>query len=54
MIALLASMSTKYLNCFGFQIFPTIISDTPQPMAGFAITQPWLQAGGNTLNLKET
>lgn len=53
MVALLASMSTRYLNCFGFQVFPTIISDTKQPPAGFAINQPWLQVGGKTLNLGE-
>jgi hypothetical protein len=53
MIALLESMSTKHLDCFGFQVFPTIISDTPQPTAGFAINQPWLQVGGKTLNLGE-
>jgi hypothetical protein len=53
MIALLASMNTKYPNCFGFQVFPTIISDAEQPCAGFAINQPWLQVGGKTLSLKE-
>jgi hypothetical protein len=54
MIALLDSMTTKFRNCFGFQVFPTIISNAEQPAAGFAINQPWLQVGGKTLNLKET
>jgi hypothetical protein len=54
MIALLAGMSTKYLNRFGFARFPTIIGDTPQPTdRGWALTQPWLQCGGKTLNLGE-
>jgi hypothetical protein len=54
MMALLASMSAKYPNCFGFQVFPTIVSDAKQPVAGFAINQPWLQVGGKTLNLGES
>jgi hypothetical protein len=54
MIALLASMTTEYLNCFGFQVFPTIISDTKQPAHGWAINREWQQVGGKTLNLKET
>jgi hypothetical protein len=54
MITLLDSMSTKYSNCFAFQVFPTIISGAEQPTAGFAINQPWLQVGGKTLNLGES
>ncbi|MCK1709723.1 MULTISPECIES: hypothetical protein [unclassified Bradyrhizobium] len=54
MIALLASMSAKYLNCFGFTQFPTIIGDAPQPTdRGWAFNRPWLQSGGKTLNLRE-
>jgi hypothetical protein len=52
MVELLESMSTKYLNCFGFAQFSTIIGDTPQPTdRGWAINRPWLQCGGKTLNL---
>ncbi|ANV99326.1 hypothetical protein [Bradyrhizobium icense] len=54
MIALLASMSTRYLNSFAFQTFPTIVGDAPQPTdRGWAITKPWLQSGGKTLHLGE-
>lgn len=41
MIVLLKSMSTKYLNCFGFQSFPTIVSDSKQPDAGWAVQRLW-------------
>ena len=50
MIALLASMPTKFLNCFGFQVFPTIISDSKQPESGWAMKRPWTQVHGH-LNL---
>jgi hypothetical protein len=53
MMQLLSSMSTKYLNCFGFHIVPTIISDTSQPPPGWAISVPWFTVNGQ-LNLKET
>ena len=52
MIALLASMSTRYLNCFGFQVFPTIISGSKQPEPGWAVKRPWTQVRGH-LNLGE-
>jgi hypothetical protein len=52
MIALLASMSTTYLNCFGFQVFPTIISDSKQPEPGWAVKRPWATVHGH-LNLGE-
>lgn len=54
MIALLASMSTKHLDCFAFAYFPTIIGDTPQPIdRGWAFNQPWRQVGGKTLHIGE-
>jgi hypothetical protein len=47
MIALLAGMPAKYLNCFGFQVFPTIISDTAQPEdRGWAVKRPWTTVHG--------
>lgn len=52
MIALLASMSAKYLNCFGFQVFPTIISESKQPEPGWAMKRPWTKVHGH-LNLGE-
>ena len=53
MMALLASMTKKHLNCFGFQVFPTIISDSVQPERGWAVKRPWATAHGS-LNLMET
>jgi hypothetical protein len=53
MVALLASMNTKYLNCFGFQVFPTIISDSKQPEPGWAVKRPWATVHGQ-LNLGES
>src|SRR5258708_2262586 len=53
MVALLASMPTKYLNCFGFQVFPTIISESKQPEPGWAVKRPWTQVHGH-LNLGES
>lgn len=49
MIALLASMSTKYRNCFGFQVFPTIVGDSAQPDAGWAVKRPWTQVHGHLI-----
>jgi hypothetical protein len=39
MADLLASMKTNYINCFRFNVFPTILSGTQQPPAGWAVTQ---------------
>ncbi|MGX1412801.1 hypothetical protein [Bradyrhizobium elkanii] len=50
MIALLVS---KYPNFSGFQVFPTIISDSKQPEPGWAVKRPWTQVHGH-LNLGES
>lgn len=52
MIALLASMSPKFPNCFGFQVFPTITSNSKQPEPGWAVKRPWATVHGH-LNLGE-
>jgi hypothetical protein len=56
MIDLLSDMTqdSRLRRCFGFQVFQTILSGTPQPEdKGWAITRPWMQVGGTTLNLGE-
>jgi hypothetical protein len=50
---LLASMTTNYLNCFGFQVLPTILSGSEQPNSGWAVTRPWLRVT-KPLNLGES
>jgi len=52
MIELLVSMTDKYLNCFGFQTFGTILMGQPDDRA-WAVTRPWLRVK-QPLNLKET
>lgn len=43
---------SRYLRCFAFAHFSSILGDTPQPTdRGWAFNQPWLQCGGTTLNL---
>ncbi len=49
---ILRNMSTKYLNYFGFSVRRTILSSSPKPEAGSAVTVPWLTVNGQ-LNLKE-
>lgn len=53
MIMLLRSMTSKFRNCFGFAVFPTIVNDAKQPTdRGWAVTQPWITINGR-LNLGE-
>jgi hypothetical protein len=41
MMALLSSMSEKYLNAFAFQKFGTILSSAEKPEPGWAVLRPW-------------
>ena len=49
---LLASMTDKYLNCFAFQTFGTILTGQPDDR-GWAVTRPWLRVK-QPLNLGES
>jgi hypothetical protein len=55
MMALLASMTDHkpFLKCFGFRVFPTILSAQKQPDdRGWAFNEPWQNAIGAAINLR--